>query len=511
MCGIFAYLAASNVALEDSKIHNSFARLRARGPDHTAYKQVGSVWLGFHRLAINDQSQNGNQPIMHPSDPGCVLICNGEIYNWRQLCKEHGFTPNSGSDCEVILHMYKQFGMEETVRRLDGVFAFVLLDGGRIYIARDPFGVRPLFFGRNDQGDAFAASELKGIADVADVVHTFPPGHLWSTQGFVPYFSYDIHPVPQMSEKDAQHAVRMSLTAAVDKRIMSDRPLGCLLSGGLDSSLITALVARHFPPHTLNTFSIGLKGSPDLFYAQKVADFLQTKHHTVQLTEAEFLAAVERVVYTIESFDVTTVRASVGNYLIGEAIRKNTDCIVIYNGDGSDEVCGSYLYFHNAPNQDAFHHECIRLLKDIHMFDVLRSDRCISGHGLEPRTPFLDKAFVRTYLSTPVALRQRPIEKHLLRASFEGILPQDVLWRQKEAFSDGVSATSRSWSTVLQEHCTSLGFTNEAEWYRHLFDQHYKKHANVIPYAWMPKWSGDVHDPSARVLDVYRHPTLGQE
>ena len=321
------------------------------------------------------------------------------------------------------------------------------------------------------------------------------------------------------------HNVRQLLTEAVDKRLMSDRPIGCLLSGGLDSSLIAALVARNYEPGTLETFSIGLKGSTDLYFAKKVAEHIKTKHHHIELEESDFLNAIEEVIYAIESYDTTTVRASVGNYLVSKYIKENTDCTVIYNGDGSDEVCGSYLYLKNAPDPESFHNECKKLLREIHCFDVLRSDRCVSENGLEPRTPFLDKAFVNYYMSIEPRLRMSDsrMEKYILRQSFNNtnLLPDDVLWRQKEAFSDGVSGKEKSWFEVIQDmveskisdqqfesfkdsHPFNTPLLKESMFYRMIFEKHFgDKHANVIPHFWMPQWCGEQIDPSARVLSVY--------
>ena len=320
--------------------------------------------------------------------------------------------------------------------------------------------------------------------------------------------------------------VNRLLTEAVDKRLMSDRPIGCLLSGGLDSSLIAALVARNYQPGTLETFSIGIKGSTDLYYAKMVADHIQTKHHHIELTEQDFLDAIEEVIYNIESYDTTSVRASVGNYLVSKYIKENTECIVIYNGDGSDEVCGSYLYLKNAPNDQEFHDECTKLLKEIHCFDVLRSDRCVSENGLEPRTPFLDKSFVNYYMSINPSLRTSKdrMEKFILRESFNGtgLLPDEVLWRQKEAFSDGVSGKEKSWYEIIQEmvdqkisdeefkqfqetHLHNTPQLKESMYYRQIFEKYYgDKHSNIIPHFWMPKWNGNIVDPSARVLSVYK-------
>ena len=306
---------------------------------------------------------------------------------------------------------------------------------------------------------------------------------------------------------------------------MAEREIGCLLSGGLDSSLITSLVSKYNQDKQLNTFSIGMPGSIDLEYAQTVANFLNTKHHQIEISEKEFLSAIETVIYNIESYDTTTVRASVGNYLVSKYISENTDCKVIFNGDGSDEVCCGYVYLKNAPSMKELQSESERLIKEIHYFDVLRSDRSISSNGLEARTPFLDKEFVTYYLSIPADLKkfdgEKRLEKHLLRKAFDhqSFLPYEVLWRRKCAFSDGVSSQKRSWHRIIQnfvdqlisdqeffrekdsfKHCVPQ--LKESYYYRKIFESFFGGHEKLVPHFWMPKWS-NTNDPSARELMGY--------
>jgi len=313
--------------------------------------------------------------------------------------------------------------------------------------------------------------------------------------------------------------IRNALIAAVNKRVKNtDREVACLLSGGLDSSLITALVAKALPdPSNLKTWSIGMIGSEDLRYAEMVAEHIGTDHHSIILSKQEFLDAIPEVIYTIESYDTTTVRASVGNWLISKYIRENSDAKVVFNGDGSDEVTGGYMYFHLAENALEFDQECKRLLKDICYFDVLRSDRSISSNGLEARTPFLDKNFVQTYLSIPaevrfIEMKGTKIEKYLLRDAFDktNLLPHNVLWRTKEAFSDGVSTQQESWFETIQNFAKEKykdmnmdGPTAEKYWYRELFNQYYPNCKEIIPYMWMPKFV-EATDASARTLDIYK-------
>jgi asparagine synthase (glutamine-hydrolysing) len=326
----------------------------------------------------------------------------------------------------------------------------------------------------------------------------------------------------------AEAALRAALTTAVKKRLMTERPVAALLSGGVDSSLIAALVQRELKEMgkpALETYSIGFEGSPDLHYARKVAEHIGSNHTEVVVTPDDFFAAIPDVVQAIESYDITTVRASVGNWMVAREIARLSEAKVVFNGDGADEVFGSYLYFYRAPTDEAFEAESGRLLQDIHLYDVLRSDRCISSHGLEPRTPFLDKQFVAVARSLPTVWR-RPeratatapgrCEKWILRSAFKplDLLPHEVLWRQKEAFSDGVSRQQKSWYQEIQERVPAITDASawtylpppsaEAQYYRTLFDRWYGLPCEkVIPYFWMPKWSGETKDPSARTLSLY--------
>ena len=319
--------------------------------------------------------------------------------------------------------------------------------------------------------------------------------------------------------------IRNLFEKAVEKRMQSHREVGCLLSGGLDSSLVAALVSRNMQGSKLKTFSIGLKGAEDLKYARIVANHIGSDHHEVIVTEQEMIDAIPEVIKTIESMDTTTVRASVPNYLVSKYIKENTNCKVIFQGDGADEVCGSYIYLNNAPYPASFQDECISLLNNIHMFDVLRADRTISCWGLEPRTPFLDKIFVNYYMSiyAPLKLHSHGnIEKYLLRKAFEDSnqLPKEVLYRKKEALSDGCSSKTNSWHTIIQNHIdkciTDTDFNThkssyehmepelkESLYYRRIFDKYYKSHEKSISHFWLPKWCGNITDPSARVLNNY--------
>jgi asparagine synthase (glutamine-hydrolysing) len=565
MCGIFSLLNNEDCYTPE-EINESFMKGQKRGPEFSELKEIdNNLLFGFHRLAINGLNATANQPM---SIDGITIICNGEIYNYKQLFAYINIIPSTKSDCEIIIHLYKHYGIEYTLQLLDGVFAFILYDKQKelLYVARDPYGVRPLYMlnsNSNNNGLAISfASELKVLSELFNIIKTlnkedieednayitqFKPGHYMSFKKynnifipFTPYtkyntycFSSDImNPIPK-ELNSIYFELCDKLISAVKKRVIgtTDRPVACLLSGGLDSSLIAALVSKFYPGQ-LETYSIGMKGSEDIKYAELVAEHIESKHTSIIVSEEEFLDAIPEVIKTIESYDTTSVRASVGNYLIGKYIAKHSTAKVIFNGDGSDELAGGYLYFHAAPNNIEFDRECKRLLADIHAFDVLRSDKCISSHGLEPRTPFLDRGWVDYYLSIPVDIRKPKsgqMEKNLIRSAFStfepGLLPESVLWRKKEAFSDGVSSQHKSWYQIIGEHMETLNInelikennnynnynnynninipkTKEQLYYRAIYDEAYPDTASLIPYFWMPRFI-ESSDPSARTLKIY--------
>jgi len=571
MCGIFALLNCNKFS--NNIIEKEFMKGKNRGPEFSKLDtSFMKMTLGFHRLAINGLNEESNQPLVIND---IVLICNGEIYNYQQLYKYMNITPKTGSDCEVIIHLYLKYGIEQTLNMLDGVYAFILYDNrithdlnNKLYVCRDPFGVRPLYYlkslsilnGNNLYDFLGFASELKCLESFYNDSITdhsicqFTPGTysifnlsnkvscIWKPEKenvsyFIPSFSHSWLINNQTQDifiNNMYSRISSYLNAAVNKRCLTtERPIACLLSGGLDSSLIAALVnnfyTSHNLPNKLETYSIGLVGSEDLKYARIVSEYLGTNHTEIIVTEKEMFEAIPEVIYAIESYDTTTVRASIGNYLLGKYIAKNSEAKVIFNGDGSDELFGGYLYMNKCPDDIEFDRETRRLLKDIHLFDVLRSDKSISSHGLEPRTPFLDRSFVNFVLSIPPYFRNHKnnfsnVEKYILRESFnfnnfsnylsQPLLPHEILYRKKEAFSDGVSSQGRSLYQILQEYIAKTmnivnstdkwkpNITTEKVYYKSIFDKSFPNCSEILPYFWMPKYT-DATDPSARTLDFY--------
>ena len=552
MCGILAVINNSTT-FTPKEINNGFNLGVNRGPEQSVIKYIDDdVLFGFHRLAINGLDLISGQPLTINK---ITLICNGEIYNYRELFNLINVQPLTSSDCEIIIHLYERFGIEYTLQRLDGVFAFVLHDlrddtKPLLHVARDPYGVRPLY-SLNAYNDKFTepvvafASELKVLHKITNGKKKLKISHvkpgmflsftkdndfkLWFIKEKVKYntFKFICNNNENYLYSDVYANIYYLLNEAVKKRVVgtSERKIACLLSGGLDSSLITALVCRYYGPG-LETYSIGMEGSEDVKYSEMVASHLGTYHTSVIATEKEFFDAIPEVIKSIESYDTTTVRASVGNYLIGKYIKEHSTAKVIFNGDGSDELTGGYLYFKAAPSDAEFDRECKRLLSNIYAFDVLRSDKCISSHGLEPRTPFLDRAFVDYYLSIPASYRNtnKMCEKQLLRNAFSvcepNILPVDILWRKKEAFSDGVSSLQKSWFQIIEDKIKesikngqliipntdydniNVPTTLEQKYYRSLYDSFYPGRADIVPYFWMPSYV-NAKDASARTLTFY--------
>ncbi|SDG58422.1 asparagine synthase-related protein [Psychroflexus sediminis] len=522
MCGIF-------VAIESPKssefLIDEFMKIKHRGPDASDFRSIReNTYFGFHRLAINGLTPKGNQPMYKN---GVWLVANAEIFNFLELAAKYDIRLETGSDCEILIDLYNLIGEEQMLQEIDGEFAFVLYDEAKdFYIAaRDHLGVRGMYMGYQDAGIYFA-SESKAIAFTKQL-NQFPPGHYWNsyTDKITPYFTHD-YQATAFTEEEYCLRINTLLTESVEKRMMSERPLGCLLSGGLDSSLVAGILARKLKEKgkQLETFSIGLEGSPDITAAQKVADHIGSKHHSIVCTEQDFLDELEHTVYMLGSYDVTTIRASVGHQLVSRYVRDHSEVKVLFSGETADEF-GSYLYFQNAPDSVSFQQESIRLLKDIQFFDMKRGDRSISSAGLEARVPFADKAFVKFFMSIPPEHRMfsdQKIEKYLIRKAFEGedLIPSEVLWRRKNGFSDSVSSRQKSWSQVIKDHIETLVTdeefqsekfkyspeppSKEAFFYLKTFEKTYGSHFQLTPYQWLPKWCGDVKDPSARVLEIYQ-------
>jgi asparagine synthase (glutamine-hydrolysing) len=554
MCGIWA-LISSKPSLH-ARAHTLFQALAHRGPDSHIFHQYADVSLGFHRLAIMDPSAASNQPFICQEYNGhtLMLMCNGEIYNYRELMA-------GNSDCAAILHQYRKSLREphsawrfaESMRRVRGEFAFVLLEFSqhmrliRVVAGRDAIGVRPLYLGGEGTSDMVFSSEVKGVQGVGvggvpGGVREFPPGNVWFIErdelgGWKMALQHGFNDVltarPSVDATDEERlaAVRMSVIRSVRRRLSADRPMAFLLSGGVDSSLVAALSARILG-RPIRTFCCGMAGGTDLAYARKVADWIGSEHTEVHFTAEEGLAAIRDVVRTVESWDVTTVRASVGQYLVSRWIGTKTDARVLLVGEGPDEVCSSYLFNWYAPDGVALDRSARDYVRGIHCYDVKRADRCVARWGLEARVPLLDPEFIEAYWAIPGAERMpaaRGMEKWWLRRAFEeagtedlkALLPAEVLWRKKEAFSDGVSG-ERSWFQIIQEWVEpqvtdeemagaavrwpfATPPTKEAYFYRRLFEEFYPGAAEIVPGFWQPRWvnSGGYVDPSARVLGVY--------
>jgi len=545
MCGIWGFLGLYK-QLRSAAFADLVKTLLPRGPEYMETKEIQNCFFGFTRLAINGLTSAGNQPMTSPSGKW-IVVCNGEIFNYKEIALRYEIPfEYLGSDCFVIPWLLEHMHVRDVCRQLDGVFAFLAynVETHELHIGRDTFGVRPLFWCSMTEGFAFG-SEMKSLVPLYPLVNAitfFPPScygifKVGSAPIIERWTSLTWHKDPALVGEGSQCIQKINelLVESVRKRLLSDRPVGALLSGGLDSSLVAALAARMLRKEgkQIHTFSIGLGLSPDILAARKVAAFIGSIHHEIVMTPEEFLAAVEPVIAAVETYDITSVRASVGNWLLGKWIKKNTDIKVILNGDGSDELFGGYLYFYRAPSPLAFENEIERLLGEIHLYDVARSERSMAAHGLESRTPFLDRQLVDAVRRMPTEYfmhSMSPVnfvetkEKYMLRSAFmdEGLLPEEILWRRKEAFSDGVSSRENSWFEILKRvakekvakkgvHYTlALEYehnppsTDEATWYREIFEKNFgATAANILPHMWMPKWSPETTDPSARTLSHY--------
>ena len=519
MCGILAIIGKGK---EEALVQQLSKRMSHRGPDESDIHvtEKGHI-LAHERLSIVDL-HTGKQPIQ--GTDSAWIVHNGEIYNHKVLrettLKQHSF--RTTSDSEVIVHLFEEFGYD-FCDMLDGIFAFVVVDGDDYMAARDPLGVKPLYYGMDERGRLYFASEMKAIADQCKTFSTFPPGHYYSEKtGFVKYYKPEWEAHETAVEKLDLKALNASLTQAVKKRLMCDVPFGVLLSGGLDSSLIAAITSRLLEgtPQELHSFSIGLDASaPDLVAAKKVADFIGTTHHEIHFTVEQGIEILDQLIWHLETYDVTSIRASTPMYFLSKAITDKGIKMVL-SGEGADEIFGGYLYFRNAPSVLDFQKETIERVQKLFTADLLRADKSTMAHGLEARVPFLDKAFL------DLAIKIQPeekmpktydgIEKYILRKAFDTpekpFLPEEILWRQKEQFSDGVGY---NWIDTLIEYCASqvtdeefakaksvfpynTPVTKEAFYYRTIFQKHFPQDsAAQTVRKWIPKWQEN-QDPSGR-------------
>ena len=520
MCSIIGYCAPC--ACTDELL-TGFEKTRSRGPDATRVADTGQGLLGFHRLAIMGLDESGMQPF---ELDGSYVVCNGEIYGFEalraQLSSKYRFC--SGSDCEILLPMYREYGVS-MFAMLDAEFALILYDAQakEFIAARDPIGIRPLYYGYDRAGVLVLASEAKNLVGLCPRIRPFPPGCYYRGGVFVRYA--DIAAPQDIHRGDMDgicRSIREKLIAGVEKRLVSDAGVGFLLSGGLDSSLVCAIAARR-SDRPIHTFAIGMSTDAiDLKYAREVADWIGSEHHEVYMTREQVLASLEEVVALLGTYDITTIRASIGMYLLCRWIHENTNLRVLLTGEVSDELFG-YKYTDFAPSAAAFQAEAEKRVRELHMYDVLRADRCISVNSLEARVPFGDLDFVRYVMSIDPELKRNRWGKgkYLLRRAFEGDwLPPGILDREKAAFSDAVG---HSMVDDLKEYAESLysdeefqqrrsrydfaqPFTKESLLYRELFEKYYPGQAEMVAGFWMPNrsWAGcDVDDPSARVLSNY--------
>lgn len=506
------------------KIKKSFEKSNSRGPDGTSYYNANSALLGFKRLAIMGLNEFGMQPFSYDDK---VLVCNGEIYGFRDIKIEllkKGYSFKSDSDCEILLPLFKEFGFE-MFSKLDAEFALIIYDKkeDKIIAARDPLGIRPLYYGKSKSNDTYIfASEPKILVDLVEDIFPFPPGYYFDGEKFIQYsFITDVES-KHTRMRDVEKNIHSLLVEGVRKRLDSDAPIGFLLSGGLDSSLVCS-IATKILKKPIETFAIGMeKDAIDLKYAKEVADYLNTNHHEVIITRDDVISSLEEVIYNLATYDITTIRASVGMYLLCKYIHENTDIKVLLTGEISDELFG-YKYTDYAPNSEEFQKESKKRIDEIHMYDVLRADRCISSNSLEARVPFGDLAFVKYVMEIDPKIKMNRYNKgkYLLRKAFEGdYLPKDILYREKAAFSDAVGHslvedikefaedyyTDEEFEINRKKYTFAQPFTKESLMYREIFEKYYPGQAHMIKDFWMPNksWKGcDVDDPSARFLKNY--------
>jgi asparagine synthase (glutamine-hydrolysing) len=519
MCGILAIIGR---AKDEQLVGELSKRMSHRGPDESDLHvtEKGHI-LSHERLSIIDL-HSGKQPIQGTKT--AYMVHNGEIYNHQELrdgvLKDHTF--RTKSDSEVIVHLYEEFGYD-FCNRLDGDWAFVVVDGDDFIAGRDPMGVKPLYYGLDERGRIYFSSEMKPIADQCKTFSTFPPGHFYTQKtGFVKYYKPEYEDYLKADQELDLELIRETLTEATRKRLMSDVPIGVLLSGGLDSSLTSAIASRLLAESgkKLQSFSIGLNAdAPDAAAARKVAEYLGTEHHEIHFTVEEGIKILDKLIWHLETYDLTSVRASTPMYFLSKAIT-DLGVKVVLSGEGADEIFGGYLYFRNAPSAEDFQKETIERVQKLFTADLLRADKSTMAHGLETRVPFLDKAFldiaVRIKAEEKMPKTYDGKEKYILRKAFDTpdnpYLPEEVLWRQKEQFSDGVGY---NWIDQLIEYCATQvtdeqlagaaaefpynsPATKEAYFYRSIFNKYYPQvSAAQTVRKWIPKWQENL-DPSGR-------------
>lgn len=522
MCSIMGYC---DYDAPIGEFKEGFGKTVSRGPDDSRIIDTGKGLLGFHRLSIMGLTPEGMQPFERD---GSYVVCNGEIYGFEKVKNElikKGYEFVSDSDCETILPMYSEYGTD-MFKMLDAEFAMIIFDGKeKQYIAaRDPIGIRPLYYGYDKKGVIVFASEAKNLVGLVKEVFPFPPGHYYKNGEFICY--NDIAAVEEYSHDDIETVCRNihdKLISGVEKRLVADAKVGFLLSGGLDSSLVCAIAASK-SSKPIKTFAIGMcEDAIDLKYAKQVADYIGSCHTEVIISKEDVLQSLETVIALLGTYDITTIRASIGMYLVCKYIHENTDIRVLLTGEISDELFG-YKYTDFAPSADAFQKEAQKRIRELHMYDVLRADRCISVNSLEARVPFGDLDFVKYVMAIDpeMKLNKYGKGKYLLRKAFEAdkLLPYDILMREKAAFSDAVGHsmvddlkefaesyyTQEEFSEKIEKYSHSKPFTKESLLYREIFEKYYPGQSNMVVDFWMPnkEWEGcNVNDPSARVLSNY--------
>ena len=519
MCSIIGYIGTAITAQE---VRPYFDATKTRGPDMTRMLPLNPGFLGFHRLSIMGLDERGMQPFVRSSR---AVVCNGEIYGFRKIKKEleaKGYRFAGDSDCELLLPLYEEYGTD-MFARLDAEFALILYDGESLIAARDPIGIRPLYYGYLSDGKIIFASEAKNLVGLCEKFLPFPPGHYYRDGEFICY--RNISKPDSVCHDDLETAcgkIREKLTAGIEKRLDADAPVGFLLSGGLDSSLVCAVAAKKLRK-PIKTFSIGMDiDAIDLKYAKEVADFIGADHTEVIISKKDVLEALPDVVKLLGTYDITTIRASIGMYLVCKFIHEHTDLRVLLTGEISDELFG-YKYTDFAPSPAEFQKEAEKRIRELHMYDVLRADRCISVNSLEARVPFGDLDFVSYVMALDPAMKMNTYGKgkYLLRHAFEGdYLPWDILMREKAAFSDAVGHsmvddlkeyaeavyTDEAYEEKRKQYTFAQPFTKESLLYRELFETFYPGQAEMVADFWMPNkaWEGcNVTDPSARVLANY--------